>query len=535
LTDGEMAGVLQTAGLVPSSHSPLAGLGLESMDASPVAPAGIDARLHRAIEWVAQPYLAIGLMLSPPYDDASRWFYRGLGAQAEPAFVAHRQQRAGVHELAWATEDDVTAPVRACLRLDVPIEPSGVSLDVSLGTYETFLGVVDADRERVLRALVDRSAGAERQFTAAFVADAFTRSHDGNDIRWLVAAAQALSPFEFRLTEAECARGLGDLAAAGLLTRQGDAWAPTPAMQAICASLGALQAFCGFHRSRVVSGGRDEQHDVIVLAGSGSRWLIEFDGVASATPRVRLRAASAEDIELMVATTLRGWPDAPRAAAATPATACLACGKSLDADWKACPWCGTTRAPVAAALVSSPEPRVKSGAWFKTGRSRIAFVDPVHVRDLARVLREVRDRKLLPADEFKALHAALVVKGPGGAPWNADVWTVGLGSLEWSRRQDGEWQRTDPPPTVWLDTELLRAAARAMPASGDSRIVHVGGDAVPTPGERRCPRCQRVVPAENQFCIHDGTRVPFERRCPRCRQLVPSGNSFCIHDGTRVA
>lgn len=45
----------------------------------------------------------------------------------------------------------------------------------------------------------------------------------------------------------------------------------------------------------------------------------------------------------------------------------------------------------------------------------------------------------------------------------------------------------------------------------------------------RCPRCERAVGPEDQFCIHCGAQlVDVVPRCPACHAYVSRGDNFCI-------
>ncbi|AXK40122.1 YrhB domain-containing protein [Crenobacter cavernae] len=104
---------------------------------------------------------------------------------------------------------------------------------------------------------------------------------------------------------------------------------------------------------------------------------------------------------------------------------------------------------------TSPEQRLTVRGWFrslKRAESRDAMVELEDICALAAVLRHVRDQKLVPEETFKALHGALRVKGPEDT-----LWTVGLGSLSWSRLANGKWEPADPPEFAFLDEKTLRA------------------------------------------------------------------------------
>ncbi|WAK02099.1 DNA polymerase III subunit beta family protein [Methylobacter sp. YRD-M1] len=231
---------------------------------------------------------------------------------------------------------------------------------------------------------------------------------------------------------------------------------------------------------------------------------------------------------------------------------CSHCGQANPATMKFCGECGNRLSPQtsvlppakpAAALKplsrpSAPQgPTVTARQWFRTlsvvprvhyrfrydpadarrlivvehpGRlpKEILLEDVAQVLFLAQLLRRIRDEKLVSEEEFKALHAALLrVRDADGA-----IWTVGLGSLRWSRLEQGRWVPAEAPEMVWLDLDLLQAAVRRMPSHIGSQVIHVAGAekpniASPPVQAQSCRACGKPVRAGAKFCTSCGATI----------------------------
>jgi molecular chaperone DnaK len=123
-----------------------------------------------------------------------------------------------------------------------------------------------------------------------------------------------------------------------------------------------------------------------------------------------------------------------------------------------------------AAVAPPPEPAravrrgrpVTARNWFRSRiGGRAVTIRPDQVRALAGALRRLRDAKLVSEEHFRVLHRALQVRGPG-APGGA-TWTVGLGSLRWSRLTNGTWTPGDAPSFCSLEADILKELMAAMP------------------------------------------------------------------------
>jgi rRNA maturation endonuclease Nob1 len=296
---------------------------------------------------------------------------------------------------------------------------------------------------------------------------------------------------------------------------------------------------------------------------------------------------------------LRAAPAPTKQKAAEPAQiVCANCGQANPAKMKFCGECGSRLSRETAQVAGTKAASPRSGSenrpaplntptsskarqtmdrgptvrqWFRMTPCRW-FREPVlvetgQIEDLARLLRLVRDRKLVPESEFKRLHAALRLKGPGAAPWLPSLWTVSLGSLRWSRWDQGNWTPADRPKFVYLDAPSLKIIGHWMPAASGDRVLYV-----PASPQSLCPSCRKPLRQGTKFCSSCGKQVspasrqslapasgkaappksrgtdkqtasakaarsaPAMQRCPnpRCGRTVPAGKKFCTACGTRA-
>jgi hypothetical protein len=267
---------------------------------------------------------------------------------------------------------------------------------------------------------------------------------------------------------------------------------------------------------------------------------------------------------------------------------CADCGQANPVKMKFCGECGgrlvretatsgkqpATRPAPPSKSARTKRQRTRSGPtvrqWFRMTPRRwfpeIASVERKHVEDLARLVRLLREKKLVAEPELKALHAALRLKGPGPNPWKPGIWTVGLGSLRWSRFDRGAWVPDNPPELVYLDAALLRAIAEQKLSQSSARLLHVPAARAQAPAaagkrERSCPSCRKPLPRQSRFCSFCGANISQDaretsrkpaagrsrraqskdaktaaRRCPnaQCGGTVAAGKKFCTACGTRV-
>ena len=463
LTEKELATLVQTNRITVSSASPLAtAVRAQLASGSPAFPRSIEPNLRRAIEAVAQPRLEIGLLLSPPHGNDINWFYSGGKGQTDG--LAGYRANGDNYQFVWTSEHELMAQIRSCLQLDVPTDGGTFSLDLSVSSYQTFLSLVDCNRERALESLLKRSPNSERHFTAKDVFDTFMRNYRSEDWRWLVTLARAISPFDFHLSEAECQKGLRDIAERGLMEEHKEGWTLSPSMQLICATLGSPLAYCAMHRRRFVSPEQSEKENLIALRCMGTLWLIQFAGLDSSHLRVRLKDASGEEIELITSEKFHEWPPVSQSPVAstlsqTEQRPCPFCGNPLRAEVKFCPSCGkkfptATPSPVQRLTNISPK------------------VSPPSAQKLDAVSAQARQ--------------------------------VGTPALAARRCPNPKCGRT-----VATGKKFCTSCGTPVPDIEQSHSLE-SISAMPQVAlpERRCPKCNKIVPSGKKFCTGDGTPVP---------------------------
>jgi Double zinc ribbon len=369
LTEHELAALMDKNSIRVSLVSPL-----KKVEYDPTAkvkgPKTADPELIQAIEWVSEPRLELGLLLSPSVDGDIIRFYRGLEADSD-ALAGHRDDGAGTHHFAWTQESDLMPLISTCLMFDIPAEPVNISLELDPTEFQTFLGVVDCAREFALESLLNRDPGLERTLTASKILEAFKKSAGARDPRWLVGLAGPASPFDFALDRNRVELSLRSLADRGLLESSSGGWALSPRMQVICQALSSPLASCIMYRRHLTGDQQWERDHLMAIRGMGSQWLFRFRGLDSSDPRVLVRDTSNEEVELAISEQFQEW-DLPRAGeqpaanAAKPerkkrkkkrevgkdstpdkaaptiaGTSCTKCGVQVPAGAQFCRKCGT--------------------------------------------------------------------------------------------------------------------------------------------------------------------------------------------------
>ena len=126
------------------------------------------------------------------------------------------------------------------------------------------------------------------------------------------------------------------------------------------------------------------------------------------------------------------------------------------------------------------------------------------VRALALALRRARDDKHHPADKLRQVQEFLRLRGPEGS-----VWTIGLGSLQWSRYANGKWEPAEPPQYVSLDASMM-ARLNADGKGATTRASSLPPMAVATQADAPrslCPTCGTPQRPGARFCPVDGTKI----------------------------
>jgi hypothetical protein len=312
----------------------------------PPPSASIPQELKEAIAWVADPRLEIGLQLGPPDGVETLRFYRGFGAETG-ALVGQRMDDAGNCQFVWTSEEELTCYIVRCLQSEAAVGGGDLALDLDATEFQTFLGLVDVNRERILRSLLDRVPSPERGFTAETVFEGFERGRRSEDQRWLVPLGRTLCPFPFRLTRDECEESLGRLAKRGFLKACTGRWVCSPVMRMISAALGSPLACCALQGRQLVAPGHWERDQLMLLRGLGSLCFFQFQQLDTPQPRVLLRDSSGEEADLVLSGRFQEWRRPRRPSAKVPSPAplvgcCPACGKMVAPEAHFCAGCGNS-------------------------------------------------------------------------------------------------------------------------------------------------------------------------------------------------
>jgi hypothetical protein len=265
-----------------------------------------ESELIRAIKWVSQPYLEIGLLASPSSSGEILRFFRGSQADSD-ALVGHRSDDAGNHVFACTSEQELISQISKCLMLDIPTESGNIQLDLDAIRYQALLSIIDWNREIALKSLLERKPLPERIMSAGELLASYNRSSSSDDFRWLAAIGKAVSPIEATIDLDGLNESLRKLTDSGLLEVRTEGWVLSPRMEIVCAALGSPIAYCILYRRYHVGHQQWVRQHLMALRGMGTLWLFQFKGLDSNNPIVHIRDASCEDMELVLAEQISTW------------------------------------------------------------------------------------------------------------------------------------------------------------------------------------------------------------------------------------
>lgn len=162
------------------------------------------------------------------------------------------------------------------------------------------------------------------------------------------------------------------------------------------------------------------------------------------------------------------------------------------------------------------------------------LVSRAQMETFASLLGSTKTKQALSPEAFDQLHTQFRAEDANGG-----MWTVGIHTRKWHRREQGQWvAAANPPEAVYLDGQLITALQALM--SPGPPVTGPAGTGPATP-DTTCSRCGATIPPNKKFCPTCGNPVmasppvaPVAQRCPRCGQTVPAGKKFCVACGTRV-
>ena len=108
---------------------------------------------------------------------------------------------------------------------------------------------------------------------------------------------------------------------------------------------------------------------------------------------------------------------------------------------------------------AAPAPKPAAARASQPGASAAhQEISKAEMEGLAHMLARAAEKRLVPHEQLKQLHAAFVAKDRSGA-----TWSYGLRSRSWNRYADKKWTPGTPPETLLIATrtlEELRALAQ---------------------------------------------------------------------------
>ncbi|MEZ0275441.1 MAG: zinc ribbon domain-containing protein [Roseimicrobium sp.] len=358
MTHHEIASVLASSGIVPSSASPLSSISPAGKAAVPAKgfPKKSPADSLRAVRILAQPRWELGVMLSHPWTEEPKWMYMAE-EDSNTAIAWIKEGGADVsQDLTLLTVDDVTKRMGACLGLDAPCESGMLRLKLSMAGFAAFLAAIDGVRRAALMSLLDHVLPPpEIRLSLSDVGSHFAKTLAAGDHRWLSSLTARLCPWDIPTSPAELQAGMQELVSAKLLEPSSpQVWRPAPGFLLVCDTLSSPLASACLSHHDLLKPGSSADH-LIGLRGLGALWLLEFSEKGGHGTEVKLRDVSGAEMELALdlrlqkkirpappSTTVppKSSPARTAAAAESSAAACPSCRSPLKPGARFCTRCG---------------------------------------------------------------------------------------------------------------------------------------------------------------------------------------------------
>ncbi|MBI5687214.1 MAG: zinc ribbon domain-containing protein [Verrucomicrobia bacterium] len=247
-----------------------------------------------------------------------------------------------------AIADAAGAVVSAAL--PIPPDPFAATLDPA--GLMVLMAAADMIRSAHLNSMIERQPQLDLRFSETDLQDLIARGSAEDDARWLVTLLRLTGPPWAQPGEDALATGLGELAEAQLVKREGDAWEPTGTLHRLAAYwTPSLPAVAHEVVTLDDDNAMQQYKHCIALRGGGPLWLIDFDGLADGQPRATLRSLDGKTY-LKAITALVQPPEMPATEPAQepsdepvpkPAgvSLCDSCGAPLQPNQGFCSKCGT--------------------------------------------------------------------------------------------------------------------------------------------------------------------------------------------------
>lgn len=355
-TAEELSLVMGDAELEPWLGSPFLRMAPVSDDSGTAIAPETTPEMIEAIRRIARPESVLGLVVYPPDDPATSWFY---GDDAGYALF---------HE----TEDGcrVVWPLDELELLDVVIEPldlptptSGFefSLAMDRSGFEALAAVVDMAQENGLLGFLHRDDPPELSFDTSDLLACWERGMASANLEWMIHRAGALSPVALAPSGEGLARGVQALAEQEALVADNGLWRATPVFAMFCSMLGACNGLAALStRTRSPEDGAWRLEHLAATRCTEGIWLFDFADISSTDFSLTLRDIPAGELyERLCGAVPAGErtrePEEPPPPESVSAPAeersCPGCGALLKPDASFCSGCG---APVQQTGQASP-------------------------------------------------------------------------------------------------------------------------------------------------------------------------------------
>ena len=346
-TAEELSLVVGDAGIDPWLGSPLRRMAPVSDDsgtAIAIAPQ-VTAEMIDAIRHIARPETVLGLVVYPPDEPETFWFY------GDDAGYALFHETVDGCRVVWPL-DELELLDFAIEPLDLPRPTSAFefSLVMDRAGFETLAAVVDMAQENSLLGFLHRDDPPELSFETSDLLACWERGMESADLQWMIHRAGALSPVALAPSDEELARGVQTLADQQALIADNGLWRATPSFAMLCSMLGACNGLAALStRTRTPDDGAWRLEHVAAARCTEGIWLFDFADITSTDFSLTLVDSSAEESYERVRGALRAGerareaqvPSRPESASA-PADegSCAGCGAAMTPNASFCSGCG---------------------------------------------------------------------------------------------------------------------------------------------------------------------------------------------------
>lgn len=334
LSQGQLAALLDAAGVAPSGRSPLQALAADS-DMPGLARLGIadqGGSLLGAWPLAAAALARPALRLTAAVGGLQGFRVLHACRAGAGGFTGCAPLPAGGWRISHPLDpDDVLAFLTAGLGLDIPTAGQEPTAGMSLAALFALAALADAVKEQSAEAWLARGPAPEPFVETNRVQGNLNLGLGKNDLRWLVSVTARICPFEAPAGPSAAAEGLEELRALGWANQNGDGlWGLSPELEELAPHLWSPAGFGFLTR---LTGGEESAglEHLGFFRTLASVWLLEFSGGDEPAVRVSIPPSH------RLLDGLHAWLTETEPA---PSSACPACGRATAPGDAFCTGCG---------------------------------------------------------------------------------------------------------------------------------------------------------------------------------------------------